>query len=253
MKFVRFYYEGTTAYGVVEGEEIWELRRAPYAGLETTGRKIPFSWAKLLPPAEPEKIVGVGLNYMDHITSQGLSVPEEPYIVHRPRNTLNSHLGKVAIRREHAAQFEGELVIVMGKTCRNVAEKDADAYIFGYTIGNDITEKDFFRRDRHFGVAKAFDTQCPIGPWIVTNYDCTRKRIRTTVNGVVRQDGSTASMVFSCRQLVSYLSGFMTLEPGDLILTGSPAGVGPLAAGDTVEVFVEGIGSLVNEIRDREK
>lgn len=251
MKYVRFLYEGNSAYGVLENQMICELDRPFFAKAEKTGRALPLEKAVLLPPTDPEKIVGIGLNFMDHIISQGLQVPQEPYIVHRPHNTLNCHEGAVYTRAaQHFVQYEGELVIVIGKRCHNVTTEQAGEYIFGYTIGNDVTEKDFFKADKHFGVAKAFDTQCPIGPWIETEYDWHHKCIRTVINGVERQNGTTDDMVFGCEQLVSYLSSFMTLQPGDLIMTGSPAGVGPLAVGDRVEISIEGLGSLVNEIYD---
>jgi len=250
LKYIRFRYENTVAYGQLDGDRVLELTAAPYLKAEKTGRSFAFSDVELLAPAEPQKIVGVGLNFMDHITSQGLAVPTEPYIVHRPLNTLNAPGAVVSIRPEHVAQFEGELVIVIGRQCKNVSPAEAGDYIFGYTIGNDVTEKDFFQRDKHFGVAKAFDGQCPIGPWIVTDYDYRGKSIRTVISGTERQNGSTDSMVFDCETLVSYLSGFMTLMPGDMILSGSPAGVGRLSGGDTVEITVEGIGTLFNQIED---
>ena len=250
MKYIRFRFEDTVSYGQVDGDLVRELTNAPYLGADETGRSFSLNSVELLAPVDPEKIVGVGLNFMDHITSQGLSVPVEPYIVHRPRNTLNAHDATVYIRPEHVAQFEGELVIVIGRKCKNVTPAEAGNYIFGYTIGNDVTEKDFFQRDKHFGVAKSFDGQCPIGPWIVTDYDYRSKNIRTVINGTERQNGSTDSMVFDCETLVSYLSGFMTLMPGDVILSGSPAGVGRLSDGDTVEITVEGIGTLSNHMKD---
>lgn len=250
MKYIRFQHGHTISYGQLDGDRILELTDAPYFTDQKTGRAFALSEVSLLTPVDPQKIIGVGLNYSDHIIAQGLAVPTYPYIVHRPLTTLNIHGAPVAIRPEHTAQFEGELVIVIGRRCKNVSPDQAGAYIFGYTIGNDITEKEFFRRDKHFGTAKAFDGQCPIGPWIVTDFDYRCKNIRTVINGVERQNGSTDSMVFDCETLVSYLSGFMTLMPGDVILSGSPAGVGPLSAGDTVDVTIEGIGTLSNQIVD---
>jgi len=253
MKFVRFFNNDTISYGVVENDLIWELSGNPYSNTQKTGASFLLAESKLASPVAPQKIIGIGLNYMDHITSQGLEIPLEPYIVHRPLNTINCTNSDVHILAEHTAQFEGELALVIGKTCHNVSPEEASEYIFGYTIGNDITEKSYFQRDRHFGVAKSFDSQCPLGPWIITDYDYHNKNIRTVINGIERQNGNTSNMVFSCEKIVSYLSSFMTLVPGDVILTGSPSGVGKLNAGYTIEVTIEGIGTLINKVKDIEK
>ena len=257
MKIVRIRFGEEERFGVLEGFDpetgggtVMLCSGDPLAGvLAPMGEAVPLNEARLLSPCRPTKIIGIGLNYYDHIRGQGLEVPEEPYIVHRPLTTLNRPGGGVPHPfPEHFLQFEGELIVVIGRECSRVSAEEAPDYVLGYTIGNDITDKFYFKRDRHFGIAKAIDGQCPIGPFIETEYSPKSKWIKTWVNGRLRQDGTTDDMVFSVEELIAYLSQFMTLLPGDVILTGSPAGVGKLEIGDTVRVEIEGLGCLENRI-----
>ena len=220
------------------------------SGLDYSGQVLSLEEVQLLPPVLPGKILGVGLNYLDHIKESGLAVPDEPYIVHRPTTCLNSDKGIITLPNpSHYIQYEGELVVIMGKRCKNISYQVAEDYIFGYTIGNDITDKTFFIRDKHFGIAKAFDTMCPLGPYVENDVDFRHKKIITKVNGTVMQDGNTDNMIFDVPSLIAYLSQIMTLEPGDVIMTGSPSGVGSLTVNSTVEVSIDGLGTLINFIR----
>jgi len=252
VKIIRFDYKGQANYGVLE--ESGKIKK-----IKGTIDEIPLNICSspvlnsdeitLLAPCEPTKIIGIGLNFIDHIESVGLNIPEEPYIFIRPSSSLNAHNGTVIINNpDHYVQYEGELAVVMGKKCSKIDPKEARKHILGYTCANDVTDKTLFLKDGHFGRGKAFDTHCPVGPLIETELDISSVSITTTVNGEIRQNGTVKNMVFSVEFLVSFLSEIMTLYPGDLIITGSPAGVGPLVGGDVVEVAIPGIGTLFNQV-----
>ena len=199
----------------------------------------------------PGKIVCVGRNYRDHAKEMGNDVPKEPLIFLKPPSSVIGDgdpldLPELSERIEH----EGELGLVIGRRCRRLpAGEDPLAYVLGYTCLNDVTARDLQRKDVQFTRGKSFDTFCPVGPYVVTDVDPLDLRVETRVNGEVRQRGRTGEMAFSVPFLVRYVSRMMTLEPGDLISTGTPAGVGPLRDGDTVEVEVEGVGTLRNPVR----
>lgn len=251
MKYCRFLYNGEVSYGLKDdcNEKLRLIEGSIFDRFNLTSQILAAETITYLPPCIPTKIVVVGLNYRDHIAEAGLPVPEEPYIVTRPLNTLNAHQAKVLLNEpQHHIQYEGELAAVMGKTAKDVTEAEAANYILGYSCANDITDRTLFKKDGHFGRAKAYDTHCPVGPYIVTDKNTADKEIITRVNGVIQQHGSTSRMIFPVHYLVSYLSRFMTLCPGDIILTGSPAGTGPLQPGDKVEISVTSLGTLSNEI-----
>jgi 2-keto-4-pentenoate hydratase/2-oxohepta-3-ene-1,7-dioic acid hydratase in catechol pathway len=205
--------------------------------------------AMLLPPTVPTKIVCVGRNYADHAKEMGNDAPAEPILFLKPPSALLAPGG--TIRRPAASQLvhhEAELAIVVGREAKDVKATDWRGYVRGFTCANDVTARDLQRRDVQFTRGKGFDTFCPIGPCIESDLDPGDLRLVARVNGEVRQDGRTSQMIFSCPVLFEFITSIMTLLPGDLILTGTPAGVGPLEAGDTVEVEIEGIGVLRNVV-----
>jgi 2-keto-4-pentenoate hydratase/2-oxohepta-3-ene-1,7-dioic acid hydratase in catechol pathway len=220
--------------------------------LEDREPSIQLSVAKLLPPVAPSKIVCVGRNYQDHAAELGNAMPSEPLLFLKAPSAIigdgdTISLPKASERVEH----EGELAVVIGRRCSRIPDdEDPLAYVLGYTCVNDVTARDLQRKDVQFTRAKSFDTFCPVGPFIVTGIDPLDLRVETRVNGQVRQSGRTSSMAFPVPFLLRYISNVMTLEPGDLIATGTPAGVGPLLEGDAVEVEIEDIGILRNTVSE---
>lgn len=205
--------------------------------------------ATLLPPVMPTKVVCVGRNYADHAKELGNDAPAEPLLFFKPPSALlapNGTIVRPAVSER--VDFEGELAIVIGREAKDVRGKQWRDYVRGFTCANDVTARDLQKKDVQFTRGKGFDTFLPLGPCIETELDVEHLRIRTRVNGEVRQDGTTADMIFPCAFLVEYISAIMTLVPGDLILTGTPAGVGALQSGDRVEVEIEGIGVLANAV-----
>lgn len=204
---------------------------------------------KLFDPLSPSKIVCVGRNYAEHAKELGNEAPSEPILFLKPPSAVLAHGGTIV--RPAASQrvdFEGELAIVIGRQAKNVKADEWRDYVRGFACANDVTARDLQKKDIQFTRGKGFDTFCPIGPHVETELDVSDLRVTTRVNGETRQDGRTSQMIFSCGYLLEFISGIMTLMPGDVILTGTPAGVGPLAAGDTVEVEIEGIGVLQNHV-----
>ncbi len=214
------------------------------------GATMPLDEAQLLAPVTPGKIVAVGRNYAEHAKELGNEVPTEPILFLKPPSALLSPGGAIVMPvASSRVDFEGELAIVIGRRAKNVAASHWRDFVFGFTCANDVTARDLQKKDVQFTRGKGFDTFCPLGPWIETDLDPSDLAIRTRVNGETKQDGRTSQMIFHPSALVAFISGIMTLEPGDVILTGTPSGVGPLAAGDTVEVEIEGIGTLRNHTR----
>jgi 2-keto-4-pentenoate hydratase/2-oxohepta-3-ene-1,7-dioic acid hydratase in catechol pathway len=205
---------------------------------------------EILPvPVRPTKILCVGRNYAEHAAELGHDVPAEPLIFMKPPSALvGSGEAIVLPALSERVDYEGELAIVIGRRCRHVAEADAMGVIAGYTIMNDVTARDLQKKDGQWARAKGFDTFAPCGPRLVTGLDPTDLEIKTLVNGELRQHGRTSQFIFSIPRVIAYISRAMTLEEGDVISTGTPSGVGPLKPGDTVEVWVEGIGSLINPV-----
>lgn len=240
MEYRRILLDGVVTPVRVDGTEL-------VAG---DGRRVPAGQAVHLPPTQPTKILCVHLNHVSRVREFGATLPPAPTYFHKPVSALNAHGGKVVRPRGcHYLNFEGEVVVVIGRPCRNVPPDEVDAYIAGYTIGNDFGLHDF--RDTDAGSmlrVKGSDTLCPVGPGLVTGWDFTDKRIRTFVNGEVRQDGSTAEMTWDMRYLVADLARTITLLPGDLIFTGTPANSRPVEPGDVVTVEVEGLGALTNTV-----
>jgi 2-keto-4-pentenoate hydratase/2-oxohepta-3-ene-1,7-dioic acid hydratase in catechol pathway len=203
----------------------------------------------LLAPVEPGKIVAIGKNYVEHARELASEVPDEPLMFFKPPSAvIGPGAGIVYPSLSQEVHHEGELVVVIGRRVRNAKPDNALGYVLGYTCGNDVTARDLQRKENQWVRAKGFDTFCVLGPWIETDLDPGRLSVVTRVNGEVRQNGNTAQMAWGVAELVATASSVMTLEPGDVIMTGTPAGVGPIYPGDTVEVEIEGIGVLRNPV-----
>jgi 2-keto-4-pentenoate hydratase/2-oxohepta-3-ene-1,7-dioic acid hydratase in catechol pathway len=225
-----------------------------YRPVQFTGERLPLADVRLLAPVIPRsKIVGVGRNYADHAAEFGQVIPEEPLLFLKPNTAVIGPGDAIVLpRQSHEVHFEGELAVVIGKLCRDVPRERAADVIFAYTVGNDVTARDLQRSDDQWARAKGFDTFCPLGPWLETELDSADLALRTAVNDEVKQDVRTSKLIFDIPTLVAYISAAFTLLPGDVILTGTPAGVGPIVAGDRVEVTVEGIGTLDNRVVSRD-
>ncbi|MCR2824636.1 fumarylacetoacetate hydrolase family protein [Microbacterium sp. zg.Y909] len=254
MRIARFSHQDVISFGIVDDTDLVVLAGDPlFAGFETTGQRVPLGEVTLLAPVIPRsKIVCVGKNYRDHAAEMGGEAPAAPLLFFKP-NTSVIGPGDTIVRPTQSQQtdYEGELAAVIGRVAKNVPAEKALDYVFGYTIANDVTARDLQRSDGQWARAKGFDTFCPLGPAIETDFDpAGDARVVTRVNGEVRQDGAIADMVHSVADVIAYASAAFTLLPGDVILTGTPAGVGPFTAGDTVEVEITGLGTLRNTVRD---
>lgn len=257
MKFCRFAavdpskaQSATSVFGLLEGDHILEISAAPWLGWSRTSRSHDLAQVQLLSPVEPAKIVCVGRNYAAHAAELGNEMPREPLIFLKPSSSLVGPGDPIVLPRySQRVEHEGEIAMVIGRKAAHLSDSDdALDYVLGYTCVNDVTARDLQKADGQFTRAKGFDTFCPTGPHIETDIDPSDVLVETYVNQELRQSGSTALMTYKCDFLVRWLSRMMTLFPGDLISTGTPAGVGPLAAGDTVEVRVAGIGVLRNPV-----
>ncbi|GAA4355229.1 fumarylacetoacetate hydrolase family protein [Microbacterium rhizosphaerae] len=253
MRIARFSHQDSIRYGIVDEGELVVLAGDPmFAGYDTTGERVPLSDAALLAPVIPRsKIVAVGRNYREHAAEFGNEAPAEPLLFFKP-NTSVIGPGDTIVRPTQSEQtdFEGELAVVIGRIAKNVSADRALDYVFGYTISNDVSARDLQRKDGQWSRAKGFDTFCPLGPAIETEFDVEGKILTTRVNGEVKQQAPLTDMVHSVAEIIAYASAAFTLLPGDVILTGTPAGVGPFVAGDTVEVEITGLGTLRNQARD---
>ena len=237
-------------WGLVEGDKILTLKSPPFEGIEPGEERFPLSVVKLLAPVCPSKVVAIGWNYEGHIRELGNPLPSEPLIFLKAPSAMIGHNANILLPPEsERVDFEGELAIVIGRKCRRINRNQARDVIFGYTALNDVTARDLQKKDGQFSRAKSFDTFCPAGPWIQTDLDPTAVRVMTHVNGELRQDDNTSTMLFDPYYIVEYVSAAMTLYAGDIIATGTPSGVGPLSPGDEVTVTVEGIGALTNVVK----
>ena len=252
MRIVRYQLrEGRTKpkYGWLLGDKVGEIGGNVFGRYRRGEAETPLADVNLLAPCEPTKIVCVGRNYVEHAKELGNEVPKVPLIFMKPPSSIINPGDTIVLPPQSAqVEHEGELVVVIGKRGRHVTAEQAKKYILGYTIGNDVTARDLQRRDNQWTRAKGFDTFCPLGPWVDTEFDPTDAMVTCHVNGEMRQMASTHDMVFQPPQIIAFVSSFMTLEAGDVIMTGTPAGVGPLLPGDTVEVKIEGLGSLSNPV-----
>ncbi len=237
-------------WGVLVDEAVYALDHAPYAApLHVTGAARRLDQVRLLAPATPSKLVCVGRNYAEHAAELGNEVPPEPLIFLKPPTTLIGPEAAVvypAISRH--VDHEGELAVMIGRRCRHLREEQAAEAIFGYTVANDVTARDLQRKDGQWTRGKGFDTFAPVGPWVDTTFDPANRFVRCSVNGELRQDGNTSLLIYSIGRVLAFVTQFMTLEPGDLLLTGTPAGVGAVQPGDVITVEVEGLGALRNPV-----
>jgi 2-keto-4-pentenoate hydratase/2-oxohepta-3-ene-1,7-dioic acid hydratase in catechol pathway len=260
VRFARFVHAGGVSFGVVEGDgssglTVAEIGTLPFEAVRFTGQRWALADVRLLAPIFSSKVIGVGRNYADHAAELGNEVPKEPLIFIKPSTSVIGPNDAIRLPpQSQQVEEEAELAVVIGATgARRVDRAGAEKAIFGYTVGNDVTARDLQRTDPQWTRAKGFDSFCPIGPWIVTDLDVSDLEVRCEVGRnpdamEVRQIGRTKDMVFDVPTLVSYVSHVMTLLPGDIILTGTPAGVSPILPGETVSVSIQGIGELRNPV-----
>lgn len=248
MRVVRVLNDSDCRYGLADDATVTLISDEPFAAWEPEGT-LPLREASLLTPVVPTKIVCVGLNYRGHAAEMGHPLPEEPVIFLKPPTAINKPDGIIQLPSGVGrVDYEAELAVVIGRRTRHVSREEARHNILGYTCANDVTARELQRRDGQWTRAKSFDGFCPLGPWVETDIEPEDLLVQGLVNGVVKQEARTSDMVFDVYELVSFVSGVMTLVPGDVVLTGTPAGIGPLAVGDTVEIRIEGVGSLVNTV-----
>lgn len=252
-KYVRFKSASIpdAAYGILERDRIVGLTTAPWHGGTPTRESHSRESVKLLAPVEPTKVVCVGLNYHAHVAASQSAdkAPEYPLIFLKPSSSIISPDESIVHPREsERVDYEAELGVVIGRTASHVSKETALEFVFGYTCANDVTARDLQKKDNQWTRAKGFDTFCPVGPWIETELSPADLLVEAVHNGQVTQTGRTSQMIFNIPFLVSWISGVMTLNPGDLICTGTPSGIQPMKPGDTIEVRIEGIGSLCNKM-----
>lgn len=253
MRIARFSHHDAIRYGIVDDTDLVVLAGDPmFAGFEPTGERVPLAEAALLAPVIPRsKIVCIGRNYRDHAAELGNEVPAAPMLFFKPNTAVVGPGDAVMLPKgSDFISFEGELAAVIGRVTKNVPAESALDHVFGYTIANDLTARDWQRSDGQWARAKGFDTSCPLGPAIETEFDLDGGAVITTrLNGEVRQQGPISDMIFSLPDIIAFASAAFTLLPGDVILTGTPAGVGQISAGDVVEVQIDGLGTLRNTAR----
>lgn len=252
VRFVRFADDDGPAYGMVDGQGVAVIEPHPFASHRRTGRVVDLEGLRLLAPVVPSKVVCVGRNYREHAAELGSEVPDEPLLFLKPSTAVVGPGEPIRYPSGHTQEVhhEAEVAAVVGVLMRQVTPEVAARGLLGLTAANDVTARDLQRRDDQWTRAKGFDTFCPLGPAVATGLDLRATRVRCTVDGQVRQEGTTAELVFDIPTLVSYVSAVMTLLPGDVVLTGTPAGVGPVIPGDTVTVEVEGVGALESPVVD---
>ena len=242
---------GLDEHGIPTNDTVVDILKShPYGELERADVVLPLGACKVLAPVIPSKVVCIGKNYADHAREMGGEPPTEPVIFIKPNTAVIGPNDPIQLPwQSERVDHEAELGIVMGRIARNVRREDALSYVLGYTLGNDVTARDLQQKDGQWTRAKGFDTFCPLGPWIVNDFDPSDKPIMCVVDGEVRQSASTSDMIHDVESIVEFVTGVMTLLPGDVILTGTPAGIGPITAGQTVTVSVQGLGALTNPVQ----
>jgi 2-keto-4-pentenoate hydratase/2-oxohepta-3-ene-1,7-dioic acid hydratase in catechol pathway len=252
MHIARYSVGHSIFHGILEGDTLHRIAGSPYTSLARTGVTDRMDVAKLLCPVETPRIFGVGLNYVAHIQESGARTPETPLLFMKPSGTAIGPGAPIIYPYEGKnVHFEAELAVVIGKTARRVSKADALGCVLGYTCANDVSERVIQKVEMDQGallIGKGFDSFCPLGPVIATDLDPTNLKIGARVNGETRQSSSTSDLLFGVAELIAYLSSAMTLVPGDVIITGTPSGVGPIVAGDVVDIEIEGIGVLTNPV-----
>ena len=252
-RFVRCLVDGEPVYGVIEGEEVAVIDPHPFAIYRQTGQRVPIEGLRLLAPVIPSKIVAVGRNYADHAAELGNEVPTEPLLFLKPSTAVIGPGDSLRLPTDLSDEvsYEGEIAVVIGALISRVTPEVAEKAILGVTCANDVTLRDVQRREKQWARAKGFDGSCPLGPAIATGLDLSAIRVRTYVDGELRQDGISSQMVFDIPRVVSEISQAMTLLPGDVVLTGSPAGVAAMSPGQRIRIEIDGVGALENLVVDR--
>lgn len=248
MKIVRYEWDGIH-YGVLEGDTVKQLAGDPYDKISYSGQIFPLGQIKLLAPSRPANIVAVGLNYKQHSEELRQALPKEPLLFLKAQSAVLDPFGKIvkpAVCKR--MDYEAELAVVIKKKCVRVRRSEAAGHILGYTCLNDVTARDIQAKESQWMRAKSFFSFCPFGPWIETGLNPANLRVQSVLNGKTMQDARTSEMIFDVYNLIEYVSGFMQLMPGDVIATGTPAGVGPMKSGDEIKIIIEGIGELTNTV-----
>jgi 2-keto-4-pentenoate hydratase/2-oxohepta-3-ene-1,7-dioic acid hydratase in catechol pathway len=254
VKIARFSTDGDPRYGIVDGDDLVVLAGDPmFSGFDTTGERVPLDSVKLLAPVIPRsKVVCVGLNYRDHSDDMPLTGPETPLLFLKPNTSIVGPGDTIQIPPvDGRIVHEGELAIVIGRVAKQIKAENYADYVFGYTIANDVSARDIMFSDGQWARAKGYDTFCPLGPVIETELDVSALEISTTVDGEPRRHGNTKDMIHSVAEIIEFASDVFTLLPGDVILTGTPAGLGGFVDGQTIDITIEGIGTLSNPARNR--
>lgn len=248
MRVVRIYQDEDVRYGLADQSSVTLISDEPFAAWEPEG-VVSLPHAQLLAPVVPTKVVCVGINYREHAREMGHAIPAEPVIFMKPPTSVIGHGAEIHIPQGLASvDYEAELAVVLGRRTRKASPAEAKAHILGYMCANDVTSRELQRTDGQWTRAKGFDTFCPLGPWVETDIDPCDVLVQSFVNGELRQEARTSDMLFNPFELVSFISHVMTLLPGDVVLTGTPSGIGAMVSGDVVEVRIEGIGSLINHV-----
>ncbi len=249
MRVGRVQVGGESFYAEFKEEEVLILEGTPFGGIRYAGKSVPLAECRMLAPCEPRDILAVGLNYKKHAEEIDMDLKKEPLLFSKLiSSVLNPEETIVRPPISQRLDYEAELAFVVGKECRNVKNEDALNYIFGYTCLNDVTARDLQETGGQWERCKGFDTFCPFGPWIETELDPSALRVRAVLNGKTVQDGNTKDFIFDVPTLLSYISEFKTLYPGDVVTTGTPGGIGPMQQGDKISIIVDGIGELKNVV-----
>ena len=249
MRVVRVLHAGKVQFGKLENDQVAFFDGNPIIGAELSGEMAQLADCELLAPVEPSKAICIGMNYAAHAAEISQSVPDEPLMFFKPISAIVGPGQEIVLpHQSNKVELEAELTIVIGKKAKNITRVEAAEHIFGFTIANDVTARDLQFSDLQWARSKGFDTFCPLGPWIETEFSAQGKQVQSRINGEVRQHATTHDMNFDVETLVSYVSENVTLYPGDIILTGSPAGISKISKGDFVECEIEGIGVLSNPV-----
>ncbi len=249
MKIIRFSYNNKCSYGILDGRTVQAVEGRPYPDLLPLKQLYSLNDVKVLAPCEPSKIIAMGLNYHSHAKEMGAGIPNSPLTFLKPPTAVIGHQANIVYPSASArVDYEGEMAVVIKKIAWRVPEDQAMDYVFGYTCFNDITARDLQARDNQWTRAKGFDTFAAIGPWIETDVDLENLTLETYLNGELRQCGNTSDLIYSVPNIINFISNVMTLMPGDIIATGTPAGIGPMHPGDVVEVKIQHIGTLKNYV-----
>lgn len=249
MRIARFQHQGKVSFGVVAGDRVQLYSGSPFENFQPTDSSVALSEVELLAPTQPSKVVCIGMNYSAHAAEIAQDVPDEPLMFFKPTSAIQDPGKPIVLPwQSEQVELEGEMTIVISKTAKNVPIEAADDYILGFTVANDVTARDLQFSDLQWARSKGFDTFCPLGPWIETEFNYEDALLEARINGSVRQHANSSEMNFGVREILSYVSQNVTLNPGDIILTGSPAGISKIEKGDFVECEIKGIGVLANPV-----